>query len=192
MRRSGVICAGLALSAMAVLPRCVHRPVAALGDEGQGEYRIGREDLLDISVWRDADLTRTVPVRPDGRISLPLVGELDVAGQTPAVVAKEITSRLAPYIEDPRVVVIVREINAPRFFVIGEVARPGAFPLRGRITVLQALSLAGGPNEFADRSGIVVLRSMQSARIELDYSELVSEGGARDIALQPGDTIYVP
>jgi polysaccharide export outer membrane protein len=103
--------------------------------------------------------------------------------------AQLIAQRLRPYVEDPRVVVIVREVNAPRFFVIGEVARPGAFPLRGSISVLQALSMAGGPNEFADRSSIVVVRG--DRRWEVDYASLVSKEES-DFALAPGDTIYVP
>ncbi|MBI5542790.1 MAG: polysaccharide biosynthesis/export family protein [Deltaproteobacteria bacterium] len=170
---------------------CAHGGGAPPVEEGPSAYLIGLEDVLDVSIWRDADLSRVVPVRPDGRISLPLVGELQAAGRTPDQVAEEIRSRLQPLIEDPRVVVIVREINAPRFFVIGEVVRPGGYPLRNRTTVLQALSLAGGPNEFASRGGIVVLRGGKQ-RIRVNYRDLVDQPASRDFALQPGDTIVVP
>jgi polysaccharide export outer membrane protein len=184
-----VLAASLALGGMA---GCAHAPPPPAEQQAPGEYRIGREDVLDVSVWRDADLSRTVPVRPDGRISLPLVGELEVAGRSADEVASEIRQRLLPYLQDPRVVVIVREVNWPRVYVVGEVARPGAFPLRGRLTVLQALSLAGGPNEFADTGEIVLLRGERRERLELDYSQLVERLGEGDLVLGPGDTIYVP
>lgn len=174
-----------------VLASCAHGGAAPPRAEGPGEYLIGREDVLDVSVWRDGDLSRTVPVRPDGRISLPLVGELEAAGKTPHAVADEIRARLNPFVEDPRVVVIVKEINAPKFYVIGEVTHPGGYPLRTHTTVLQALSVAGGPNEFASRGGIVVVRGGGKHRIEVDYSEIVAKP-TRDFTLEPGDTIVVP
>ncbi|MGC4113849.1 MAG: polysaccharide biosynthesis/export family protein [Myxococcales bacterium] len=179
-----------ALAAALVAASCAHGGEIP-AEEKTGPYLIGREDVLDVSVWRDADLSRVVPVRPDGLISLPLVGEVEAAGQSPDQVAEAIRARLSPFVQDPRVVVIVREVNAPRFFVIGEVARPGGFPLRNRTTVLQALSMAGGPNEFASKGGIVVVRRNQQ-RIRVDYGELVDAPGKRDFALQPGDTIVVP
>ncbi len=160
-------------------------------EESVREYVIGREDVLDVSVWRDGDLSRTIPVRPDGMISLPLVGELQAEGKTAPALSKEISEKLSPYVQDPRVVVIVREVNAPRFFVIGEVIRPGAYPLRSRTSLLQALSLAGGFNEFADRSSIVVVRG-EKERLEIDYDDLLEADSAADIGLRPGDTIYVP
>jgi polysaccharide export outer membrane protein len=175
-----------------VLGACSHAPKKLPREPQAQEYLIGFEDVLDVSVWRDADLSRTVPVRPDGRVSMPLIGEIRVAGRSAKQVATEIRERLLPYIQDPRVVVIVREVNSPRVYVIGEVARPGAFPLRGRLTVLQALSLAGGLSEFADTSGIVVLHGERRERFELDYTDLVSNQEEGDFVLGPGDTIYVP
>lgn len=180
----------LAASALLALASCAHGGPPPK-EEGPLEYLVGREDVLDISVWRDADLSRTVPVRPDGRISLPLVGELQAEGKTAAALAEEIRTKLAPYIEDPRVAVMVREVNAPKFFVIGEVARPGGYPLRGRTTVLQALSVAGGPNEFASRGSIVVVREGGRKRYPVDFSEIV-DSPERDFVLLPGDTIVVP
>jgi polysaccharide biosynthesis/export protein len=182
---------GLALASLLAAASCAHTGEVPPREDRPSEYRIGREDVLDVSVWRDADLSRTVPVRPDGRIGLPLLGELEVEGKTPGEVAEEVRSRLAPFVAEPRVAVIVREVNSPRFFVIGEVPRPGGYPLRNRMTVLQALSMAGGPNEFASRGGIVVVRD-GSRRIPVDYTDLVEEPASRDFVLHPGDTIVVP
>lgn len=160
-------------------------------------YRVGREDVLDVSVWRDGDLSRTVPVRPDGFISLPMVGELKAEGQTPQELEKQIRERLSPYVQDPKVTVIVREVNSRRIYVTGEVARPGMYPLRGRVSVVQAIALAGGFSDFANQDGIVVLRNEQSGKqIPVRYSELLSSGEGddvmRDFALLPGDTVVVP
>lgn len=171
---------------------CAHEPRLPSLEEASGEYRIGREDLLDVSVWRDPDLSRVVPVRPDGNISLPLLGEMRAEGKTAAALAEEISAGLGAYVQAPRVSVMVREVNSPRFFVIGEVPHPGGFPLRGRTTVLQALALAGGPNEFADRGSIVVLRAGEAGdRYLVDYALLVRDP-SKDFALAPGDTIVVP
>ncbi len=190
MRRATVFTWGLFLSLSAA--GCAHEPRLPSSEPAPSEYRIGREDLLDVSVWRDPDLSRVVPVRPDGNISLPLLGELRAEGKTAAALAEEIASGLRSYVQEPRVSVIVREVNAPRFFVIGEVPHPGGFPLRGRTTVLQALALAGGPNEYADRGDIVVLRSgSASDRYFVDYALLVRDP-TKDFALAPGDTIVVP
>jgi len=159
----------------------------------QSEYQIGREDVLDVSVWRDADLSREVPVRPDGKISLPLLGDVVAEGKTARELAKEISTKLQPYIDAPRVAVIVKQVNAPRFNVIGEVQKPGTFPLRGNLTVLDALSEAGGFNPFADQGGIVIVRhdGQKTERYKVSYSDLVS-GDERAVYLVPGDTIYVP
>jgi polysaccharide export outer membrane protein len=157
------------------------------------EYRIGREDVVEVSVWHDADLSRTMPVRPDGKISLPLLGELQAQGKTAPELASEIQQKLTPWVEKPKVSVIVREINAPRFSVIGEVVKPGIYPLRGRITVLQALAQAGGFNPFADQDGIVIVRERGSKieRYTVSYSDLVADQGAA-VFLDAGDTLYVP
>lgn len=181
-----------AFLALAIAPACAGPSVRPPQQDPKAEYKIGREDLLDISVWRDGDLSRTVPVRPDGRISLPLLGEIEAAGLTASALADLIRDELRPFLADPRVVVIVREVHAPRVFVIGEVARPGAFPLRGRLTVLQALSLAGGLSEFADKKNISVLRNEPGAHYRISYEELISGESGGDFALQAGDTIHVP
>ncbi|HUB08679.1 MAG TPA: polysaccharide biosynthesis/export family protein, partial [Myxococcales bacterium] len=142
----------------------------------QGEYRIGVDDVVEVAVFRDHDLSRTLPVRPDGRISLPLLGDVQAAGLTTTDLEKEVAARLAPFVDKPAVAVIVREINSQRFFVVGQVAHPGVFPLRGRVTVLQALAQAGGLGEFADENGIVLLRRGKDRvhRYSLRWDDLVA------------------
>ena len=186
---------GLAVMA-AMFVGCAHNqkslPVAK--DE---PYRIGREDVLDIAVWRDADLSRQVPVRPDGNISLPMVGDVMAEGKTTGELAEEIKTKLTPFIQDPKVSVIVHEVNASRVFVTGEVTRPGAYPLRGRVSLVQAVALAGGFTPFADYDGIIVIRQGKDAgKYAVRYSELVQMTDDKEkqveAFLQPGDTIVVP
>jgi polysaccharide export outer membrane protein len=179
----------IALSACAGIgkgERAAPRPAA--------EYRIGREDVLEIVVWREPELTRTMPVRPDGRIALPLVGEVEAAGLTPAELQGKVKDALSPYVKDVTVAVLVREINGPRFFVLGEVPRPGGFPLRGTVTVTQALALAGGKGEFAGND-VVWLRQKadgKAERVRLSYRELVEGEAEGALWLAPGDVLYVP
>lgn len=185
----------VAVAVMGVLlvSGCAHRPTAKV-DNSEKPFRIGREDVLDVAVWRDQELTRTVPVRPDGYITLPIVGDVMAAGKTPAGLAEELSGKLKPYVQDPRVTVIVREVNSSRVFVTGEVARPGAYPLRGRVSLLQAIALAGGFTDFANSDGIVILRTDDKGeQIPVRYSDLVSsDEQAQDVVLRPGDTVVVP
>lgn len=186
----------LAAVASVAMTGCAHRKVDV--DPGKEyPYKIGREDVLDVSVWRDGDLSRVVPVRPDGFISLPMVGELKAAGKTPAELEQDIVGKLKPYVQEPKVTVIVREVNSARIFITGEVAHPGSFPLRGRVSVLQAIALAGGFTDFANQDGIVVIRNVENGKqIPVSYSDLIkSDSDAdtiRDFPLAPGDTIVVP
>jgi polysaccharide export outer membrane protein len=159
-----------------------------------GEYRIGREDVLEVVVWHEPELTRVVPVRPDGRISLPLVGELDAAGRTASELQASVTRALAPYVRDTQVAILVREINASRVFVLGEVTKPGGFALRGPLSVMQAIALAGGRTEFA-KDEVVWLRQQPAGRTErvsLSFRELVQGEAAGALWLRPGDVLYVP
>lgn len=160
----------------------------------QSEYRIGREDVLEIVVWREPDLTRVMPVRPDGFIALPLAGEVQAAGKTPAELRATLTQALSPYVKDPAVAVLVREINGPRFTVMGEVLRSGTFPLRGAVSVTQALAGAGGPNEFAGDE-VVWLRQRpegKQEKVRLSYKELMHGEVEGALWLSPGDVLYVP
>ncbi|HET8541358.1 MAG TPA: polysaccharide biosynthesis/export family protein [Anaeromyxobacter sp.] len=160
----------------------------------EGEYRIGREDVLEVVVWHEPELTRVVPVRPDGKISLPLAGEVEAAGKTPAELQQGLAKILSPFIRDAAVAVLVREINGPRVFVLGEVTRPGGFPLRGPVSVVQAIALAGGRTEFGG-DDVVWLRQKPDGtadRVELSFDDLVKGEAAGALWLRGGDVLYVP
>ncbi len=159
-----------------------------------GEYRIGREDVIEVVVWHEPELSRVVPVRPDGKISLPLAGEVVAAGKTPAELQEGLTKTLAPYIRDASVAVLVREINGPRMYVLGEVTKPGGFPLRGPVSVVQAIALAGGRTEFAGDE-VVWLRQKADGttdRVRLSFDDLVKGEAAGALWLRGGDVLYVP
>jgi polysaccharide export outer membrane protein len=158
------------------------------------EYRIGREDVLEVAVWREPELSRTMPVRPDGKIAMPLVGEIEAAGLTPAELQEKLKQGLSPYVKDVAVTVMVREVNGPRFYVLGEVPRPGGFPLRGTLTVTQALALAGGKGEFASNDVVWVRQRTDgnTERVRLSYSELVEGEAKGPLWLAPGDVIFIP
>jgi polysaccharide biosynthesis/export protein len=160
----------------------------------QNEYRIGKEDVVTVDVWKDPALSAKEPVRPDGKISLPMIGDIVAEGRTAKELQAEITTKLQPMVNEPTVAVVVSEINAARFFVLGEVAHPGAYPVRSNIDVIQAMAVAGGPTEYANRGGIVVIRrgdDGKEARYNVNYREVLS-GKAQAIRLVPGDTVFVP
>ena len=175
-----------------LLAGCAHKPAMKVDNSDQ-PYRIGREDVLDVAVWRDPELSRTLPVRPDGFISMPMVGEVQAAGKTPTELAEALKKSFQPYVQEPRVTVIVREVNSSRVFVTGEVAHPGAYPLRGRVSLVQAIALAGGFTDFANSDRIVVIRTDdKGGQIPVRYSDLIAPDGGQDVVLRPGDTIVVP
>jgi polysaccharide export outer membrane protein len=158
-------------------------------------YVIGPEDVLDINVWKEPDMTRIVPVRPDGKISLPLINDVQAAGSTPQQLAAAVTEKLRKFLTEPQVTVIVTAINSQRVFVVGEVLRAGAFPLIPGMTVLQALSSAGGFSTFADVKKIHVMRLVNGKHIELpfNYREVLKgDNPDQNIKLEPGDTVVVP
>jgi polysaccharide export outer membrane protein len=158
-------------------------------------YVIGPEDLLDISVWKEPDLTRSVPVRPDGKISLPLLNDVQAAGETPTQLAAHVTESLKRYVTDPQVTVIVTAINSQHIYLLGEVTRAGAYPLLPGMTVLQALSSAGGLTQYARLQKIYVLREGQGGQTKFpfNYKEfLKGKNPEQNVALKVGDTIVVP
>jgi len=158
-------------------------------------YVIGPQDMLDISVWKEPDLTRTVPVRPDGKISLPLLDDVQAGGLTPAQLKGEITQRLKKYFTDPRVTVIVTTIGSQRIYVLGEVTRAGAYPLVPGMTLLQALSSSGGFTQFANTKNIYLLRVEDGKQVKhpFNYKDVVNgKNPAQNIVLKAGDTIVVP
>ena len=160
-------------------------------------YSIGPEDVLSVNVWHQPELSAsTVPVRPDGKISLPLLNDVQAADLTPMRLATDITEKLKRYVSDPRVTVVVTAINSKRIYVLGEVFRAGAYPLVPNMTVLQALSSAGGLQQYANAKKIYILRREphgKNRKIAFDYKRAI-KGGATDddILLASGDTIVVP
>ena len=166
-------------------------PQAAAADQ----YVIGAGDVLQVFVWKEPDLTRDVTVRLDGKITVPLAGELQAAGRTPKQLASELERALGRFLATPQVSVGIEQPNSSRFYVIGQVQRPGDFPLTGPITVLQGLALAGGFREFAKTENIQIIRREGSGQrfIPVNYKRL--EGGrdaSQNLVLSPGDTIVVP
>ncbi len=158
-------------------------------------YLIGPQDVLDVSVWKEPELTRTVPVRPDGKISLPLLNDVQAAGLTPSQLAAQITISLKKYVTDPQVTIIVAVINSQRVFIIGEVLRAGAFPLLPGMTVLQALSSAGGFTQFASLGKIYVLRNENGKQTKYPFNYKAAINGQQveqNWVLKAGDTIVVP
>jgi polysaccharide export outer membrane protein len=158
-------------------------------------YVIGPQDMLDISVWKEAELTRTIPVRPDGKISMPLLNDVRAAGLTPNQLAAQITMSLKRFVTDPQVTVIVTQINSQRVYILGEVTRTGAYPLLPGMTLLQALSSAGGFTQFANRKKIYMFRTENGKqnKYPFDYKAVV-DGKRTDenVVLKAGDTIVVP
>lgn len=159
------------------------------------DYRIGPEDVLDIAVWHNEAMSRTVPVRPDGRISLPLLNEVQAAGLTPMQVRDTLIHKLKEYMPSPEVSVIVKEVHSFKVSVIGEVRKTGRHELKSRATVLDVLAMAEGLGEFAARGRIVILRPDGNTmkRIPFNYNKVISvDGELENFLLQPGDIIVVP
>ena len=165
-------------------------PAAAITDPG---YKIGPQDVLRIDVWKEAEISRSVPVRPDGKISLPLLNDVQAAGFTPMELANRITEGLKKFITNPQVTVSVSEINSRRVYVTGEVTKPGAYPLLPNMTALQLLTSAGGFTQFARIKNIYVLRTEggKQTKHPFPYKDVVN-GKSDDVALQVGDTLVVP
>lgn len=159
------------------------------------QYIIGPEDLLKISVWNEPELSLSVPVRTDGKISLPLIHDVQVVGLTPIELKEELTKRFAQYVENPTVSVIVEEVNSLKVFVVGNVNQPGVFDVKREINVLQAISMAGGFTEWAKKRKIKIFRKHGGIEkvIKINYNRIISgKHPELNIPLQPGDTIVVP
>ncbi len=172
-------------------PEAVQTGAAAASS---ADYVIGADDTLHISVWKEPDLTATLPVRPDGKISLPLLNDVPAAGLTPLQLGASITEKLKKYIADPHVTVVVTAMNSRRIFVTGEVAHTGAMPLLPNMTMLQVLSSAGF-TQFANVKNIYLLRTENGKQVKLpfNYKEVVKGNHPeQNIMLKPGDTVVVP
>ena len=161
------------------------------------DYIIGPEDVLEITVWKNQDLSKVVAVRPDGRISLPLIGEVTAVGKTPVQVTEDISLKLKEYKENPQVSIVLKEVNSYAIFVLGEVAKPGKYPLKSKTTLLQGISIAGGFTAMAARNKLVVFRFLvnggEQERVKASYDDIVlRDGSLQNIELKPGDTVVVP
>jgi len=175
------------------------QPETSQGNSPLGDnqaYVIGESDILDINVWKEREVSRTIPVRPDGKISLPLIGEIQASGMTPLQLQNNITRRLKSFLANPEVTVIVTEPRSHHFNIVGGVAKPGAYPLTQSMTVFDAISLAGGFRDFAKETKIYVLRTLPGgtkARLPFNYKDAIKgKKGENNVVLNPGDTIVVP
>src|SRR5687767_8052386 len=158
------------------------------------DYKIGPEDLLDISVWKNPELSRTVPVRPDGKVSLPLVNDIQAAGLTPTALRQQLIDRLSEFIPAPEVAVIVREVHSMKVAVVGSVKTPGRYELKSAATVLEMIALAQGFTDFASRDRVVVLRQEngETKRIPFNYRNVAAGDEQANLVVQSGDIIVVP
>jgi polysaccharide biosynthesis/export protein len=159
-------------------------------------YVIGDDDMLAINVWKEPDLSRSVPVRSDGKISMPLAGEVIAAGRTPMQLEEEITEKLKSFMTDPEVTVIVQQINSQKYNILGQVAKPGAYSLTETATVVDAIAAAGGFKDFAKKKGIYILRQNAGGgetRISFNYQDFIKGKNInQNITLKPHDTVIVP
>lgn len=158
---------------------------------GDAEYRLGPEDVISVFVWKQPELSTTVVIRPDGKVSLPLIGELAATNKTSVQLQTEITAQMLQYVVDPKVTVIVKEVNSPSITVLGQVQRPDRYRIRQRITALDAIGMAGGFTNFAKRDKVTIIRNSHpdKPRIQLDLKKVVQGGDV--YYLEPRDTVYV-
>ena len=170
------------------------KPAQAEAGVDRSSYVIGPEDVLDIYVWKEGELSRRVPVRLDGKISMPLVGEIQATGLTPPMLEEELISRLKAYVEIPNVTVTVLEANSFKVYISGQVAKPGVYTLRSETTLLQFIPMAGGFTEWANQRKILLIRKEggREKRIFVNYKKIISgDDLSQNLVLKPGDTIIV-
>jgi polysaccharide export outer membrane protein len=171
-------------------------PGAAALPAVAANYIIGPDDILSVLFWRDKDLSADVVVRPDGKISLPLLNDVQAGGLTPSQLRDAINVVARQYVEEPSVTVVVKQINSRKLFITGQVEKPGPYPMSGPTTVLQLISMAGGLKEFTDGKKILVMRTDKAGKQTgylFNYRQVTSgKNLAQNIELQPGDTVVVP
>jgi len=161
---------------------------------GDSEFRLGPDDVIEVSVYQDKELNRTVPVRPDGKISLPLIGEMPASGKTATDLQKEISLRLKQFVADPTVTVVVKEVNSPKVSVLGEVKNPGMYKIKDRATLLDAIALAGGLTEYAKKNKIVVIRTDSNGpphQFKLNIDDQIKGRRTEPFYVLPYDKIYI-
>jgi polysaccharide export outer membrane protein len=195
---TGLLTSGMLAQTNAAEKAYADKPTASaqvpLASSSDSDYVIGADDILRISVWKEPDLSETLPVRPDGKISMPLLNDVPAAGLTPLQLKDSITEKLKKFIADPRVTVVVTAMNSRRIFVTGEVVHTGPMPLLPHMTMLQALSQAGF-TQFANPKGIYLLRSEngKQQKLPFNYKEVIKGNHPeQNIILKPGDTVVVP
>ena len=180
-------------AAQTVVPATAATPPVPAHDN---TYVIGVDDVLAINVWKEPDVSRTVPVRSDGKISLPLAGEVQASGETPKQLETALAGKLQSFISEPEVTVIVTEVRSQKFNILGMVAKPGSYPLTNASTVLDAIAIAGGFRDFAKQKSIYVLRQNpdgSQVRLPFNYKDVIKgKDLAQNVKLQPRDTIVVP
>lgn len=165
------------------------------GVEMPPDYVIGPDDVLAVVFWREKDLSADAAVRPDGKISLPLLNDVQASGLTPEQLRVQLTAAAAKYVTDPTVTVVVKAINSRKVFITGQVGKPGPYPLTGPTTVMQLIAVAGGVHEFADSKNIIILRVENGRQVALrfNYKDVSKRKNLKqNIELKPGDTVVVP
>ena len=170
-------------------------PVVPAGVTPPPGYVIGADDVLAILFWKDKDLTTEVAVRPDGKITLPLLNDIEAAGLTPDQLRAVLTTAAARFVEDPNVTVVVKAINSRRVYITGQVSKPGQYPLTAPTTVMQLIAMAGGVTEFADTKKIIIMRTENGKPVAyaFNYKDVLSRKNLKqNIELKPGDTVVVP
>jgi polysaccharide export outer membrane protein len=178
--------------------RAAAPPTTAKAAPAPPDYVIGPDDVLRIDFWRDKDLSSDVVVRPDGKISLQLINDVQASGLTPEQLRLAVTTAASRFVEDPTVTVVVKQINSRKVFIVGQVSKPGTYPLGGPMTLVQLIALAGGLNEFADRENIVIVRAErrpdgEPVSVRVNYDDLIKRKNLKqNIELKPGDTVMVP
>jgi polysaccharide export outer membrane protein len=176
-------------------PSAAKPPVLLAGTPLPAGYVIGPEDILTVVFWREKDMSSDVSVRPDGKITLPLLNEIEATGRTPEQLRAAITEAASRYIEDPTVSVVVKQINSRKVFITGQVPKPGPYILNTPMTVLQLIAMAGGVNEFAKAKNILITREEQGrpVAIRFNYKDVTKGKNLKqNIELRPGDTVIVP
>jgi len=180
---------------VSLVPALLLAITATFFAEEKMSYTIGPEDVLEISVWQHPELDRTVTVRPDGKISFSLIGDVGTTGLTPAELDQVITRRLSKYVQNPEVTVIVTGIRSEQILVLGQVASPGAYPMGESTTVLEAIAKAGGYTERAGLGSVTITRKSEaktSQVIKVNLKVIVEGDKSKDVILEPGDVVYLP
>jgi polysaccharide export outer membrane protein len=161
---------------------------------GDSEFRLGPDDVIEVSVYQEKELSATVPVRPDGKISIPLIGEMPASGKTAIELQKEISIRYAKFISEPAVTVVVKEVNSPKVSVLGEVKNPGMYKIKDRATLLDAIAMAGGLTEYAKRDKVTLIRvnpAGETSRVKVNLDDQIKGTRGNTIYILPYDKIFV-